>query len=396
MKMIRFVLVALLIIFGITNVSAQTTYSACNNFTRTLTDFFGEQLSTFKQYGGLLGLSVGNKKIIIPFGKSIITEPVEADMRFRVGGQFMPVMCTLMAILQQRGKLSFNDTVSKYVQHVPNGDTITIKDLCYNRAGLIYYAQHPDFIPQFYGNTFKYWKRSELLSFVTNSTPVYPAGTGYNNADVTNTLLNGLIVENVTGMSFAKVLKKYITDPLRLLNTYQTYDVQIPEPVFHAYTNERGLPYSALEDSTYWSASWGNFVTTVISDTTDMLKLGKALYTGAFLDEQSFEALLEPLNANIAPNSPSTYYAAGVLVGGLGLDHIQNAEYPRSVLWRDQRFGGYRGLQGYVPRYDISIHIMINTDRGTQDSPLSVIATRLFELISPETLAHKISNLIKY
>ena len=63
------------------------------------------------------------------------TTPLHADTHFRAASNTKTMMAAVIVLLVQEGKLRFDDSVSKYVEGVPNGDKITISQLLKCEAG---------------------------------------------------------------------------------------------------------------------------------------------------------------------------------------------------------------------------------------------------------------------
>jgi D-alanyl-D-alanine carboxypeptidase len=59
-----------------------------------------------------------------------------ADTHFRAASNTKTMTAAVIVLLVQKGKLCFDDPVSKYVEGVPNGDKITISDLLKMRSAL--------------------------------------------------------------------------------------------------------------------------------------------------------------------------------------------------------------------------------------------------------------------
>jgi D-alanyl-D-alanine carboxypeptidase len=58
-----------------------------------------------------------------------VTNPPRADTHFRPASNTKTMTAAVIVQLVQEGKLGFDDLISKYVQGVPNGDKITIRQL---------------------------------------------------------------------------------------------------------------------------------------------------------------------------------------------------------------------------------------------------------------------------
>jgi D-alanyl-D-alanine carboxypeptidase len=144
------------------------------------------------------------------YGKQSETMAVPRDdAPYQIASISKQFAAAAILLLQHDGKLSLDDTVSKYVPDITNGDTITIRQLLSHTAGL------QDYWPQDY-------------SFKAMATPVSPQGivdrwakkpldfTPGTKWQYSNTgyVVAGLIVEKVSGQPLLDFLKARIFTPL--------------------------------------------------------------------------------------------------------------------------------------------------------------------------------------
>lgn len=136
---------------------------------------------------------------------------------------------TIISILVEKGKLDFNDSISKYLDaelmdrlHYYKGtdysNKITIRQLLMQTSGLndVFYdlwkkmTQDP---------TFKITPREAVIWGKENLKPVAVPGKKFFYTD-TNYYLLGLIVENITGKKFHEVMHELIFEPLNMQHAY--------------------------------------------------------------------------------------------------------------------------------------------------------------------------------
>ena len=137
---------------------------------------------------------------------------------FRIGSNTKTMTSTVILQLAQEGKLKLTDPVSKYVPGVRNGDTITIANLSEMRSGLYSYTADPEFNRTLDEQPKKAWQPAELLAIAAAHGVNAPPDIEFEYSN-TNTVLLGLIIEKVTGMSASEAFKKRIFDPLGLKQT---------------------------------------------------------------------------------------------------------------------------------------------------------------------------------
>jgi D-alanyl-D-alanine carboxypeptidase len=67
-------------------------------------------------------------------------EPMQADMHQRIGSVTKTFTVTLLLQAQADGLLSLDDTIDQYVKGVPNGDSITLRQMANMTSGIASYT----------------------------------------------------------------------------------------------------------------------------------------------------------------------------------------------------------------------------------------------------------------
>jgi len=136
---------------------------------------------------------------------------------------------TLISILYEKGKLDFNDSISKYLDaelmnrlHYCKGtdysDKITIRQLLMQTSGLndVFYHLWNKMTKD---PTFKITPREAVIWGKENLNLVAVPGKKFFYTD-TNYYLLGLIIESITGKKFHEVMHELIFEPLKMQNAY--------------------------------------------------------------------------------------------------------------------------------------------------------------------------------
>src|SRR5438270_2157175 len=139
-------------------------------------------------------------------------KPWTLDDHFRIGSNTKTMTGTVILQLEQKGKLALTDPVAKYVPGVPNGDKITSANLAEMRSGLFSYTSDAKLNRALDQEPKKAWTPGELLR-IAFSHPVNAAPDTEFEYCNTNTVLLGLIIEKVTGMSASDAFRKRIFEP---------------------------------------------------------------------------------------------------------------------------------------------------------------------------------------
>lgn len=209
------------------------------------------------------------------------------------------MMGTAILRLQEKGVLSLNDPVSKYIPQsilgkISNGDEpLTIRNLLNHTAGLYDVIDDDGFYLQVLNNPSRQWTADDLLEFVYEKDAAFafnPAEkVGYSN---TNYLLLSMIVEAATGTPHSEILHHEVIDPLGLTDTYYYWHDPLPETgiaqgYFDLYNNGN------LENLTQWNTGSGNGYGGIYSTVWDMYVYADALFIKkTLLSQASLDQML--------------------------------------------------------------------------------------------------------
>ncbi|GGO40656.1 serine hydrolase domain-containing protein [Streptomyces lasiicapitis] len=210
--------------------------------------------------------------------------PVHPDSRFRIGS--LTKMFTATAVLQLVGehRVGLDAPVERYLPgvvrgHGNDGRVITVRQLLQHTSGL------PDFLdhlkPQdILKDPLVHRDPRDLVNLALEHPRVFEPGTDW---DYSNTgyLLAGMIIEKVTGHSYAEEIRERIIEPLRLRETYVPRSSAIPGPHPRGYA--RPGKDAPLLDVTRIDPSVGGTAGGVISSGTDINRFLGALLRGDLL-----------------------------------------------------------------------------------------------------------------
>ncbi len=192
---------------------------------------------------------------------------------------------TAMAVLKlaELHKLNLDDDVKKYFPGFPY-DNITIKLLLSHRSSLpnyIYFMQKLGWNPK------QYCSNEDMLAYLEKFKPPLQGtpGTHFTYCN-TNYALLGLIIEKVSGKSYADFLQEYFFTPLNMKNTYvfTMADSAMAMPSYDWRGKQEGL--------TYLDTGFGD--KNIYSSPEDLLKWDQALYTNQLFRKTTLEAAYMP------------------------------------------------------------------------------------------------------
>ena len=210
---------------------------------------------------------------------------------------------TAILQLQQKGKININEPVQKYLTDFPY-PSITIKQLLNNTSGLAQEYNLFDTIIK--EQPEKIISNQDIIpTFIRFKTPLsFPSGSKweYNNV---NFCLAGLIIEKVSGISYAKYLEKNIFKPAKMKNSFVPVDRKIKTknqvelytyPNFYstklANTKTVKEPFLISEKSNFYGN--GGIVSTAL----DLQKYQKALFNYQILGKKELDEALTATKLN--------------------------------------------------------------------------------------------------
>ncbi|AAU17239.1 beta-lactamase family protein [Bacillus cereus] len=204
---------------------------------------------------------------------------VDADSAFRIGSTTKSFVATVVLQLAGEKKLSLDDTVEKWLPGLIkgkgyDGSKITIRQLLNHTSGIADYLTS-DLKEKLMENPSENYTAEQLISRALQLEPV--KGWSYSN---TNMVIIGLIIQKVTGESYAEQIQKRIINPLSLKETVLPgSSMDIPKKNARGYLNTG----DKLVDITLFNPSFANASGEMISTGEDMTTFFRALLGGKLL-----------------------------------------------------------------------------------------------------------------
>jgi CubicO group peptidase (beta-lactamase class C family) len=217
------------------------------------------------------------------YDKKILCKP---QTIFEIGSITKQFTATAILMLEEKGLLSVNDSLSKYIPDYPKGDKIKIYNLLNHTSGIIEYLQ----IIEAQDNVKSIYTPNELIELFKNKPLEFDPGTSFMYSS-SNYLLLGYIIEKVSGMKYADYLEKNIFKPLKMNNTGCTNSkVNIKDKAIGYSMVMPGYNIKQKENDGTLEYSGGNIYSTV----EDMFKWSNALFSGKLIKEASLNKMLTP------------------------------------------------------------------------------------------------------
>lgn len=338
-----------------------------------LENAIAEKIGTDKLVGVSVSIRIGaEERWQLTGGLSKQGLPIQADMSFGIASITKTVVAAAILKLEEEGKLSLNDSISKFLTlDKPQIDeNITVFQLLNHKSGVKNYFQGAGLWPRVEQNLASPIPPEELVDFI--GSPVFRAGIRYEYSN-SNYLLLGLIIEAVSGQSIGEFFRSRFWDPLQLNRIYFADDEAATGPIATPWRDGDGdgvledisSEYGQAYHSVFWTAA------DVFSTASDLSAWAYHLLEGDILSQSS----KSKMQRYVEIDDP-------IFVGyGLGLRRVVIGG---RTLWGHT--GGMRGYGGYMfydPLKKITI-VLLNNQSRSEDGPL--LRHQLFQEILTEVL----------
>ncbi len=332
--------------------------------------FISDTLEQYIQKGltdwnipGLAIVIVKDGKVVVQKGFGVrntgTKQPVDENTLFMIASNTKLFTGTVLALLEQRGKLSLNDKITKYyptfkLYDKTSTELVSIRDMLTHRIGT----------KTFQGD-FTFWNtklsRTEIMQKMKLLKPINPfrQDYGYCNSCF---LTAGEIIPKVSGKSWENFVNDSIVKPLSMtstmvLSTGIEKQPNVATPYTTSYTNTlQQIPYD----------NWNNLApaASIISNVKDLSNwLFMQLDSGRFNGKQilPFSVLQKTRDVQIVTGSrKSSVYPMHFRGYGLGLFA---ADYNgRAIYWHTGGAGGMVSNVCFVPEEKLGIAILTNND----------------------------------
>ncbi|TXR99240.1 D-alanyl-D-alanine carboxypeptidase [Bacillus sp. SH7-1] len=234
--------------------------------------------------------------------------PMKADFRFRIGSVTKPFIATVLLQLSGENRLNLDDSIEKWLPGVIqgngyDGNQITIRQILNHTSGIADYMNSKDFDIM---DTKKSYTAEEFVKMGISLPPEFAPGKGWSYSN-TGYVLLGILIEKVTGNSYAEEIENRIIEPLDLSNTFLPGNSSVIPGTKHArgYIQLDGA--SELKDVTYINP--GSSDGDMISTADDLNKFFSYLLSGKLLKEQQLNQML----TTVPTDREGTGYGLGIV-----------------------------------------------------------------------------------
>ncbi|MDR8414755.1 beta-lactamase family protein [Nonomuraea sp. 3-1Str] len=320
--------------------------------------FLGAQLRVHDQRGEWVG-SAGVRKL----GQ---TAKPPTNGRFWAGSVTKTFTATLVLQLVAAGKIGLDAPVAGYLPKLGLDQRITVRMLLQHTSGLFNYAggeayDDGTYVPglpatgdEWLDNRFHSYTPEELVRFALSKPARFEPGTDQSYAN-TNYTLALLLIEKVTGRSYAEELQRRILRPLQLRDTVVPGNrTELPGPHAHGYYRYQDAGQQKVVDISRQNLSLLAGAGDLISTTQDLHTFISALMGGRLLPAPLLAEMRKPYGKynygfglfvqDLGPNCGTVYQHNGSPPHGYGALMYSSPDGSKtltaSVTWVDEATRG--------------------------------------------------------
>ncbi|MEU6367526.1 serine hydrolase domain-containing protein [Streptomyces sp. NPDC046931] len=296
--------------------------------------------------------------------------PMTPGLCMRIGSETKTFTVTALLQLADRGRVSLDDPIGRYVDGVPGGSRITLRQLAGMRSGLFNYSEDKGFVKALTSDPRRSFTPRQLLDYSFRHPVLFPPGRKFDYSN-TNLILLGLVVEKASGQRLGDFIRQNILQPAGLDRTLFPADAGFPDPHAQGYTNQTAS--GKVEDATDRNPSWAWAAGAMISDMRDLRVWARMVATGTLPDGTTLiSPALQRQRLEVLPTGvPGAGYGLGIFDVNGWIGH--NGSLP-----------GYESLTVHLASERTTLVVLLNTDvRHDGQEPATLFGEAVTKIATP-------------
>jgi D-alanyl-D-alanine carboxypeptidase len=289
---------------------------------------------------------------------------LKATGRMLAGSTGKTFVAAVILKAVDEGKLDLDSKIERWIgkmpgfDRLPNAHDLTLRLLMSHRSGIPDYVLDKEFATVISHDLDKNWSAQELVGFLFDKKPLFPADSDFAYADA-NFVIAGLVYETVTRRKLFGEVERRIVKPLKLSHTVPSERRDITDLVSGRLNPKTpfGMDGMTIQNGRLILNAQSEYVGGgMISNAGDLARWAKTLWEGK---EFSKRLLAEALDAK-----PT----------GTGRGGGKDAKYGLAVQVQPSEFGityghagwfpGYQTEMIYFPDHKAAIAVQVNADPG--------------------------------
>jgi D-alanyl-D-alanine carboxypeptidase len=301
-------------------------------------------------------------------GYSHQNTPITTNMLLGMGSNTKTHIAALLLIMQEKGLISLDDSIGKWIQGYPNiSGRITIRQCLNHTSGLHDYMQSDAINDSLLSKPEKLWTKQEILRIPKQPNAAPGGAWDYSN---TNYIIAGIIIEEVLQKSAWTAMKEWIFTPHQLNNTFnygESGSLPVARPWSVVLTGEE------LEDMTQspYLNSLFSLATTagsLITTAEDNVWFWHKLCTKQLFNAQSWKEMT------------NTVSIGGQHGYGLGIFRYSRLLNGRTLYTHGGTFFGYINENMFDTTSGVAIAVLTNQDSLNNNGLVATVINALHKV----------------
>ncbi|MEP6620747.1 MAG: serine hydrolase [bacterium] len=292
----------------------------------------GDQILLHKGYG---------------FAELGLEAPAKDETSYHIVGPMMPFTGVAVLQLVERGKVSLDDDLSKYVPEFPlQGHHVSVRQLLNHTTGIVDYHYLGDAID---GTSRQPKALDELMALYAGKPWVNEPGTKWD-WSITGFHLLVMIVERASGQSFEEYMKHNILDPAGATATTYCDDYTLVRGLAHGYRRfENGYVPARENDMAF------NYDLRYCSTVGDLHRMWRAVVSGKIIKPATLAMMS-------TAEGPAMHMSATDPDARYGLALSLNHEDTHRSRGQHGSLLGFAGSMYEFPADDLTVIVLTNTE----------------------------------
>lgn len=287
------------------------------------------------------------------YGYARLNPDVKAEptMRYSIGSISKQFTAAAILLLQQQGKLSLDDTVSRWFPQLTDANQVTIRMLLSHTSGYQdYWPEDYDMPPMLLPTT-----ADAILTRWGEKPLDFPPGTQWQYSN-TNYVIAGKIVEKVSGQPLMQFLQEYIFTPLQMNSVANTDIAKLGDTDAQGYYRHAlGPQRVAPKEGAGWMFAAGELAMPV----HDLLLWNISQMNRSLLSPTSYDEMFQ--DVKLKDGQPSNY--------GLGVFLSDRSGHP--VISHSGEVSGFVSEDVVLPQDKVAVAVLTNEDASGAASQIA-------------------------
>lgn len=277
----------------------------------------------------------------------------DANSLYQYGSVTKQFTAALVMYLQEKGKLSIGDKLSKYFPDLPFADSVTIYHLLTHTSGIYNYTRNADFMMH---DAVKPITQEKALALFRDHPLEFKPGTQFSYSN-SGYMLLGYIIEKASGLPYEKLMRQVILQPLGMRTAgFDFAHNGSPDRTsgYNFIDGDKGDKAGIVDSSVSYAAG------ALYGSVKDLYAWHRALERGALLSAASWKQIYTPFLSKYG--------------FGWGIDSL----YGRQVIQHNGGIFGYTSTIKRFPQEDVVVIVLANNSSPRIEEMANNLAAIVF------------------